>query len=81
MSPAPAISASISPSIAPFDNTEPTETLMLVEGSNVNFDGDGNFVGLLDANSIVLLIDYLVQTRGLEPARYIRPALPEYTAA
>jgi hypothetical protein len=43
--------------------------------------GEGNFVGLLDANSIALLIEHLVQTRGLEPARYIRPALPEYTTA
>jgi 2,4'-dihydroxyacetophenone dioxygenase len=64
----------------PADNTGPTETLMLVEGSNVNFDREGHFVGLLDANSIALLIDHLVQTRGLEPARYIRPALPDYTA-
>ena len=55
---------------------------MVVEGSNVNFDGEGNFVGLLDANSIAVLIDHLVQTRGLEPARYIRPEpCPSYTAS
>jgi quercetin dioxygenase-like cupin family protein len=27
------------------DNTELTETLMVVSGSNINFDQDGNFVG------------------------------------
>ena len=62
------------------DNTEATETLMLVEGANVNFDADGNFLGMLDANAITLLIDYLVKDRGLEPARYIRPQQPEFTA-
>jgi hypothetical protein len=53
----------------PADNTEPTETLTVVTGSNNNFDQDGNFVGLLDANSIIQMIDYLIQERGLEPAR------------
>lgn len=28
---------------------------MVVSGSNINFDQDGNYVGMLDANSIVLL--------------------------
>jgi 2,4'-dihydroxyacetophenone dioxygenase len=65
--------------MTPADNTEPTDTLMVVEGSNVNFDGEGNYVGLLDANSIAMLIDHLAQTRGLEPARYIRPQIPQYT--
>ena len=52
---------------------------MLVEGANVNFDADGNFLGMLDANAITLLIDYLVKDRGLEPARYICPQQPEFT--
>lgn len=63
----------------PADNTELTETLMVVSGSNINFDQDGNYVGILDANSIIQLIDYLIQERGLEPARYITPPQPRYT--
>ncbi len=65
--------------MTPADNTEPTETLMYIEGSNVNFDADGNYVGMLDANSITLMIDLLIRERGLEPARYIRPRQPDYT--
>ncbi|WP_293387088.1 2,4'-dihydroxyacetophenone dioxygenase family protein [Nevskia sp.] len=67
--------------MTPKDNSEVTETLMHVEGSNVNFDADGNFVGFLDANSLTLLLDHLVRERGLKPARYIRPQQPDYTAA
>lgn len=71
--------SSIHTFITPAENTEPTETLMVVEGSNVNFDADGNYLGLLDANSITLLLDHLVKTRGLEPARYIRPGPHQLT--
>lgn len=67
--------------MTPADNTEPTEALMYVEGSNVNFDANGNYAGMLDANSISLLIDHLIKERGLKPARYIRPQQPDYTAA
>lgn len=63
----------------PASNTEPTETLMVVQGSNVNFDQDGNYVGLLDANTITLMIDHLIRERGLEPAKYITPPQPRYT--
>ncbi len=63
----------------PADNTELTETLMVVSGSNVNFDEDGNFVGTLDANSIMLGLDQLVRERGLDPAKYISPPNPRYT--
>lgn len=65
----------------PKDNSEVTETLMYVEGSNVNFDADGNFVGFLDANSLSLLLEHLTRERGLQPARYISPQQPEYTTA
>ncbi|MEO6798738.1 MAG: hypothetical protein ABI178_02190 [Rhodanobacter sp.] len=40
------------------DNTGLPETLMVVSGSNIYFDRDGNFVGLLDANSMIQMIDY-----------------------
>ena len=63
----------------PKDNKEPTEMVMVVTGSNVNFDADGNYLGLLDANSIIQMIDGLIRERGLKPARYIRPPQPDYT--
>jgi hypothetical protein len=63
----------------PKDNTEPTEMVMVVQGSNVNFDGDGNYVGLLDANSIIQWIELLIRERGLKPAHYIRPPQADYT--
>lgn len=66
----------------PKDNTEITETLMYVEGTNVNFHPEtGEYVGMLDANSITLIIEGLIKKRGLQPARYIRPQQPDYTAA
>lgn len=55
----------------PADNTEPTETLMVVSGSNVNFDEDGNYVGLLDANSILHSLEQRVREQGLDPAKFI----------
>lgn len=39
----------------------------------------GNFVGTLDANSIMLGLDQLVRERGLDPAKYISPPNPRYT--
>lgn len=63
----------------PADNTEPTEMVMVVYGTNVNFDADGNYVGMLDANSIIQMITHLVKTRDLDPAKYIVPPQPDYT--
>ncbi len=55
----------------PEDNTEPTETIIFVEGANVNFDAEGNYHSVMDANSLMLLFDHLVKEHGMEPARYI----------
>ncbi|WP_079228533.1 2,4'-dihydroxyacetophenone dioxygenase family protein [Pseudomonas putida] len=63
----------------PADNSETTETLMVVQGANINFDQAGNFVNVMDASDIMQVIDRLVQERGLEPARYIRPGHAGYT--
>lgn len=63
----------------PADNTEPTETLMVVYGANVNFDQDGNYINVMDASDIMLMIDGLVKERGLEPAKYITPRPADYT--
>jgi hypothetical protein len=65
--------------MVPEDNTEPTDTFMVVHGANVNFDQNGNFVNIMDATDIMQMIDRLVKARGLEPARYIRPGNAGYT--
>jgi len=63
----------------PKDNAEPTETLMVINGANVNFDADGNYVGILDASEIMVMLDNLVKERGMDPAKYITTPQPKYT--
>ncbi len=63
----------------PADNTELTDTFMVVYGANVNFDQDGNFVNVMDATDIMRMIDNLIKERGLDPAKYIRPGQADYT--
>ncbi|HBP1360631.1 TPA: 2,4'-dihydroxyacetophenone dioxygenase [Pseudomonas aeruginosa] len=63
----------------PADNTEPTDTFMVVHGANVNFDQGGNYVNIMDAGDIMQTIERLIRERGLEPARYIRPGRAGYT--
>lgn len=65
--------------MVPADNSEITDTFMVVHGANVNFDQDGNYLGLMDASDIMRMIDELIRERGLEPARYIRLQQPDYT--
>ncbi|CAD5109938.1 2,4'-dihydroxyacetophenone dioxygenase family protein [Zestomonas carbonaria] len=63
----------------PADNTEPTEVIMVVSGANINFDQDGNYLGVLDASEVMSMIDHLIRERGLQPARYITPAGARYS--
>ena len=65
--------------MVPADNSGPTETLMVVTGANINFDQDGNFINVMDANDIMSLIENLVEERGLEPAKYITVKAADYT--
>lgn len=63
----------------PADNTEITDTIMVIQGANINFDADGNYHSILDANSITLLIEQYICEHGLDPAIFIRPQAPNYT--
>jgi 2,4'-dihydroxyacetophenone dioxygenase len=67
--------------MVPADVGEPTETVMVVYGANVNFAPDGSYINMMDASDIMLMIDALVRERGLEPARYITPKPADYTTA
>ncbi len=63
----------------PEDNTETTDTVMVVHGANVNFDADGNYVGIMDTTMYMHMFDMLVKERGMEPAKYITPKPHDYT--
>lgn len=65
--------------MTPADNTELTDTVMVVHGANINFDEDNNFVGIMDTTWFMQLFDTLVKERGMEPAKYITPAAHRYT--
>lgn len=65
--------------MTPADNTEPTEGLMVVHGANINFDENGNYVGIMDTTWFMQLFDTLVKERGMEPAKYITAAAHDYT--
>ncbi|MBZ2169099.1 2,4'-dihydroxyacetophenone dioxygenase family protein [Marinobacter sp. F4216] len=55
----------------PEDNKEVTETVMIIEGANVNFDENGEYHSILDASSIMAMIEACIQERGLDPSMYI----------
>ncbi|NKF23005.1 2,4'-dihydroxyacetophenone dioxygenase family protein [Solimonas marina] len=64
----------------PEDAAEDAEGLMIVRGANMNFDDNGQYVGILDASWLMQMFDHLVKERGMEPARYITPPPVGYTA-
>ncbi|WP_339779227.1 2,4'-dihydroxyacetophenone dioxygenase family protein [uncultured Marinobacter sp.] len=63
----------------PEDNAELTDTIMMVQGANINFDADGNYMGTMDANSIIGMIEEAIRERGLEPSIYIKANFPNYS--
>ncbi len=56
----------------PETNTELTDTFMVVTGSNVNYDEDGNLVGIMDAGWIADAVNTAAAEQGLGKAHYIR---------
>ncbi len=61
----------------PEDNTEITETIMIVHGANINFDENGQYHSTMDASSILAMIEHAVKERGLDPAVYIKAPYPD----
>lgn len=64
--------------VVPDDNSELTETIMLVHGANINFDENGDYMGTMDANSIIGMVEEAIKERGLEPSIYIKANFPNY---
>ncbi|MCG9709668.1 MULTISPECIES: 2,4'-dihydroxyacetophenone dioxygenase family protein [unclassified Pseudoalteromonas] len=56
----------------PKDNTEMTDTFMVVMGSNINFDPDGNYMNIMDAGWIEQVMLAAAKEQGIEP-NYIKP--------
>jgi hypothetical protein len=56
----------------PETNTELTDTFMVVTGANVNYDEDGNLVGIMDAGWIAEAVNTAAAEQGLGKAHYIR---------
>lgn len=57
----------------PEDSPEGADGFMIVEGSNVNFDDDGNFVNVMDAGWIEEMIIKAAKAQGITMPRYIKP--------
>lgn len=61
----------------PADNSEDTDTFMVVSGSNINFaDGDGAYINTMDAGMIKAWVDSARVEQGRQSMRYIAPTVP-----
>lgn len=49
-----------------------TDGFMVVEGANINFDAEGNFVNIMDAGWIEEMVLAAAKAQGIQP-RYIKP--------
>ena len=52
---------------------EGADGFMVIEGANVNFDEDGNFVNIMDAGWIEMMVIEAAKAQGLGVPTYIRP--------
>ena len=58
----------------PESNTELTDTFMMVTGANINFDENDEFMNVMDAGWIEMMIREAAKAQGIVP-RYIKPAV------
>jgi quercetin dioxygenase-like cupin family protein len=64
----------------PADNTEDTDTFMVVSGTNVNFDADGNYLGMMDAGLIKAWADQAIVAQERNKMKYITASCSTYAA-
>ena len=63
----------------PADNTEDTDTFMIVTGANVNFDKDsGSYINMMDAGMIKTWVDQGIAEQGADKMQYITAPVPTY---
>ena len=54
-------------------DSEGAEGFMVVTGTNVNFDAEGNYINCMDAGWIEQSLVAIAKERGIKPPRYIKP--------
>ncbi len=52
---------------------EGTDGFMVISGCNVNFDDDGNFINIMDAGWIEMMVLEAAKTQGMGVPKYIKP--------
>lgn len=57
----------------PEDATEPADGFFVISGCNVNFDEEGNFINIMDAGWIEMMVVEAAKARGMNTPRYIKP--------
>ncbi len=55
------------------EDSEGADGFMVVEGANINFDAEGNFVNIMDAGWIEEAVVAAARAKGLGTPRYIKP--------
>lgn len=67
--------------MTPIDGPAETDTLMVIQGANVNFDADGQFTHVVDAGFIEAMLTKVAAERGMSPLKYIRSLGANYSVA
>lgn len=62
----------------PADNTEDTDTFMVVTGANVNFGGDGEYLGMMDAGVMRSWVEQGIKDQDLQQMNYITASVATY---
>ena len=62
----------------PADNTEDTDTFMIVTGSNVNFGSNKEYLGIMDAGLIKAWVDAAIKDQDAKHMTYIKAGVHTY---
>ena len=65
----------------PADNSEDTDTFMIVAGANINFSAEGEYLGMMDAGMIKTWVDTGIAEQGCDQMTYITPPVAMAAAA
>lgn len=55
------------------EDSEGADGFMVVSGSNINFDQDGNFINIMDAGWIEQMVIAAAKAQGIDKLHYIKP--------
>ena len=60
-------------SVHTFHSPDGADGFFVISGCNVNFDEDGNFINIMDAGWIEMMVIEAARAQGLGMPKYIRP--------